>query len=231
MNGPMNVLVVYGRLYVDCLVKALRAVGRNLWTVVLPLLLGVIFAVAAMLVGGLGLIGGLLLGLVQCAIVSAYLYFVGEVVSGSKVSLTELKRSFGAYFWSVINLFFVFWIARMLIVLLLQKPELVLVLTAVAAFAFNAAPEVIYQRGTYGGLQTLQESWSFLKENWLPWFLPNLPMIAGLIALTSLSPLSGLISWLVVGPIVHVAMVFRGFLFRELAGSSHRQRMYRFRNS
>ncbi|MGA9526232.1 MAG: hypothetical protein WBV82_32530 [Myxococcaceae bacterium] len=228
----MNVLVVYGRLYVDCLVKALRAIGRNLWTVVLPLLLGVIFAVAAMLLGGLGgLIGGILLGLVQSAVISAYLYFVGELVSGSKVSLSELKRSFGAYFWSVLNLFFVFWVARLLIVLLLQKPELVLVLTAVAAFAFNAAPEVIYQRRTYGGLQTLQESWSFLGENWLPWFVPNLPMIAGLLALTSLSPLSGLISWLVLGPIAHVAMVFRGFLFRELAGSSHRQRMFRYRNA
>ncbi len=235
----MNVLAVYGRLYVDALVKALRAISRNLWTLILPVILGVLFVAAGIILGGLGLgiIGGMILALVRAAVFSAYLYFVGEVVSGSQVSLGELKRSFGTYFWSVINLFFIVWIAEFLLAAFLrgaQGAQLLAVLSAVAAIAFNAAPEVIYQRGTYGGIQTLQESWSFLKENWLPWFIPNAPLIVALVALTGapaiMPPIPTLGLGLVLAPLAHVAMVFRGFLFKDLVGSSHRQRMFRYRN-
>jgi hypothetical protein len=238
----MNAISVYTRLYVDSLVKAFQAIRKNLWTLLLPPLLWILLMVAASVAGQFGgPVGGIIFGLVIDAIFSAYLYFVGELVCGSKVSLNELKRSFGAYFWAVLNLLFVLFVARFILGNVLRGPtgtQIYMVTTAVAAIAFNAVPEVLYQRGTHGGLQTLQESWRFLQENWLPWFIPNAPLIVALVALTGTSALLSPITsfafsiWgLLLGPLAHVAMVFRGFLFAALARSSHRQRMFQYRNA
>jgi hypothetical protein len=233
----MTVAAVYTRLYGDCLFKALRAIRKSLWTLVLPAGVGIGAILAIQVVGGLrlGLIGGIVVALLFDALFSAYLYFVGELVSGSKVSLAELKRSFGAYFWSIVSLMFVIFIARFLLSALMRGPQGALlyeVLALVAFIAFNAAPEVIYQRGTHGGLQTLQESWAFLKENWLPWFLPNAPLFLVLILFGQGGVLSTLLVMaIVLAPVLHVVFVFRGFLFKELAGTSHRQRMFRYKNA
>jgi hypothetical protein len=45
----------------------------------------------------------------------------------------------------------------------------------------------------------------------------------------SFFPFAALTIPLVFGVLLHVVMVFRGFLFQELDGSTHRQRMYKFR--
>ena len=42
----------------------------------------------------------------------------------------------------------------------------------------NAAPEVIYQRGSRGGLETVQRSVRFLQANWIEWGIPNLLILA-----------------------------------------------------
>ncbi|HZH04706.1 MAG TPA: hypothetical protein VEY30_13050, partial [Myxococcaceae bacterium] len=106
-------------------------------------------------------------------------------------------------------------------------------LTLVAVVLLNAAPEVIYQRGTYGGLATIQESVSFLQANWLEWLLPNLVLGGALYAVWAYMPLAGLVGLVATtalgGALLHVGMLFRGHLFGELVGSSHRQRMFRYR--
>jgi hypothetical protein len=235
----MNEIAVYLRMYADCLVKAAQAIRKNLWTLLLPVVLTVLVSLARTVLSPFGgLIGGIILGLVLDAIFSAYLYFLGELVCGRKVSLNEFKQSFGAYFWSVLNLAFVWWIAHWILGGILRGPggtQLLLVTDALAFIAFNAVPEVLYQKGTSGGLQTLQESWSFLKENWLPWFIPNAPFILALLAFTgslSITSLLGSIGLaLVFGPLAHIAFVFRGFLFAALSRTSHRQRMFQYRNA
>jgi hypothetical protein len=160
------------------------------------------------------------------------------MVCGRKVSLNEFKHSFGAYFWSVLNLAFVWWVAHWILGAVLRAPpgsQLMMVTDALAFIAFNAVPEVLYQKRTWGGLQTLGESWGFLKENWIPWFIPNAPFIVALLAFTgtlSITSLLGSVGLaLVFGPLVHVALVFRGFLFAALSRTSHRQRMFQYRNA
>lgn len=235
----MNEITVYTRMYADCLVKALQSIRKNLWTLLLPSALMVLASLARTLLGQMGgLVGGILYGLALDAIYSAYLYFLGEVVSGSKVSVNDFKRSFGAYFWSVLNLAFIWYVGRLILGMLLRGPsevQLMMATTAIAVIAFNAAPEVLYQKGTSGGLQTLQESWRFLKENWLPWFIPNAVLIVcllGMMAAVMYLPVLLLLGMaLVLGPLAHLAMVFRGFLFAALSRGSHRQRMFQYRNA
>jgi len=230
----MKVLVVYARLYAECLRQALAGLKKNAWTLLLPAVLSIALDESSALVAGLRLpfVGGLLLTLFMAALASCYLYFVGEVVSHSKVSVNEMGRSIGAYFWSIINLGFVLWIAQLLADMLLGKAPngalLMRGLTWVVLVLLSAAPEAIYQRGTYGGLATVQKSISFLQQHWIEWLLPSAAFV---LLLWELPTLPRFADALLKGAIFHVGMVFRGHLFAALDGSTHRQRMFKYRGS
>ena len=235
----MNVLTVYLRIYADAFRQALTGIRNNAWTVLLPI--GLLYAnsLASGLVLSIPYLGQFLVWIVWAAAASCYLYFVGEVVAKSRVKLDEFGRSIRAYFWSVANLFFVFWIATLVISLLVpppQQPVFTRLLFLAAAILLNAAPEVIYQRGSYGGLETAQRSINFLQANWIEWGIPNLLLLALWYflppnPLAMLGAIGSILEAVIEGAFVHLVMVFRGFLFAALDGTSHRQRMYRYRSS
>jgi hypothetical protein len=225
----MKVLKVYLRIYADCFGKAFSSIGKNPWTLLLPVAVMLGARVAGLLAAQLGVLAGLLVALATAALFSSYLYFVRELIHTARVSLRELRNSIGAYFWSILNVFFVIWLARLALSLLVGRTPnagaLMLALWIVAVVALNATPEVIYLRGTYGGLQTIAASWEFLKAHWIPWFAVNVPLLAA-VALVWLYLPWPFLDDVIVGAALHVAMVFRGYLFRALDGSSHRQRMF-----
>lgn len=236
----MKVVLVYLRLYGECLRKAGQGLAKNLWTVALPFALLLSFVLlAGLLVRALGIVGGFAAALLRSAVVSCYLYFVGEIVAHSRVSLSEFRTSIGAYFWSAVNLFFLFWMAELVLGFALagnpRSGVIYLALTLAALVLLNAAPEVIYQRGTRNGLETVQRSVKFIQENWIEWFIPNALALAALwyaFSLTAMLPWPiDLAGYLGVSLVFHLLMVFRGHLFRALDGSSHRQRMFRYRTA
>lgn len=238
----MNVLTVYLRIYADAFRQALAGIGKNAWTLLLPIGLFVGWRyVLGLLVGlglGSGILGSIVMGLLLCAVVSCYLYFVGEVVAKSRVKLDEFGRSIRAYFWSVANLLFVYWIASLVIGLAGPNPSFAFdeLLWWASVILLNAAPEVIYQRGSYGGLETVQRSIKFLQANWIEWGIPNLVIVGAWYFLRHRSGLVDqyvppLLTSILEGALVHLVMVFRGHLFAALDGTSHRQRMYRYRSS
>ena len=220
----MQVLKVYLRIYAECFRKAFAAIGKNAWTLLLPMLVSIGVSLAVGLAAQFGPLAGVLTGLATAALFSSYLYFVRELIHSARVSLRELQRSIGAYFWSIINVLFVTWLAEWVLSRVLTGAFLDALLI-VAVVALNATPEVIYLRGTYGGLQTIAASWQFLKAHWIPWFAVNVPLLAavGLLRLYVPWPI---LDDVIAGSALHVAMVFRGNLFRALDGSSHRQRMF-----
>ena len=225
----MNALKVYLRLYRECVRRSMASIGKNPWTLLLPSAVLLAREWAGQLAAPLGIVGGILVSLATAALASSYLYFVGELVQGGRVSLKELQRSFGAYLWSIVNVLFVVWIASLALQLFLggapQGAAILYALWVVALVALNAVPEVIYLRGTHGGMQTVAASWDFLKAQWIPWFAVNVPVLAAVGFVGALVPVP-ILGELVVGAALHVAMVFRGNLFRALDGSSHRQRMF-----
>jgi hypothetical protein len=238
----MKVLTVYLRIYADAFRQALTGIGKNVWTLLLPIGLFVggryVLVLLVSLGLGSGLLGGIIGGLLLCAVVSCYLYFVGEVVAKSRVKLDEFGRSVGAYFWSVANLFFVYWIASLVIGLIGPGTGFAFdeLLWWASVILLNAAPEVIYQRGSYGGLETVQRSVKFLQANWIEWGIPNLLVVGAWYYLRHESLVVDqyvppLLLAALEGALVHVVMVFRGHLFAALDGTSHRQRMYRYRSS
>jgi hypothetical protein len=232
----MSFLMVYGRLYRECAERTVAGLRKNAWTLVLPVPLFWTWILLAGVSGFLGgMIGGILMALILDGLVSCYLYFTGEVVSMSRVRINELRRSIGAYFWSVVNLNFLLFIVNYLLDLLLRgNPNArygYLLVHLLMAVLLNPAPEVIYISGTYGGVATIQRSIAFIQANWIEWFVPNLAF--GAIAYFTLpllmAPQLAIVSSFLLGALVHVAMVFRGHLFKALDGTSHRQRMYRYR--
>lgn len=231
------IFLAYTRLYAQALANALSAIGRNLWTLVLPMGLLLCLQILAAPAALMGMAGGLLLSLAKSAACSIYTYFVAEVVAKNRVGLGDLRTSIGAYFWTWINLFFVLWIVDLLLgpmSLTEEGQRLRLALSMLELVVLNAAPEVIYLKRTSGGLDTIQRSFVFLQENWIEWFVPNAAILGvvwlvrvGTIPL-NLLPFSNLTLPVVAGVLLHVVMVFRGFLFQSLDGSTHRQRMFRF---
>jgi len=234
----MRVLTVYGRIYADCLRQALTGIRKNPWTLLLPVGLLLANSVASSLVLSLGSIGRFLVWIVTAAAMSCYLYFLGEVVAKSRVRPGEFAKSVGPYFWSVANLFFVFWVAQLLLSFLTsgtpQAPTFAILLDLAAFILLNASPEMIYQRGSYGGLETTRRSIAFLQANWIEWGIPNL-LFLGLFwwfpdeQLQTLGTVGWVLDDILKGALFHLAMVFRGHLFAALDGTSHRQRMYRWR--
>jgi hypothetical protein len=233
----MATIIVYARLYAACVASAARAIGRSPWTLLLPMMLFAARFIAATLLMGIPLLGGILLAFAIDALISCYFYFVSELVAGSRVQLSELKKSIGAYFWSVLNVMFVIWLVQFFLGGALRHNPQAPVIQAIVYFAafvlLNAVPEVLYSRGTYGGLATIQGSIAFIHANWIEWFVPNLLFGAAFYfgvpwieAMAVPWPLVAILE----GALLHVIMVFRGFLFQELDKSSHRQRMYRWRN-
>jgi hypothetical protein len=239
----MNILVVYARLYWECLRKAILGIRKSPWTLLLPVALLIAYVLAQNLLGslrlggGFGFVAGILMVFVQAALISCYLYFVGEVVSQSRVRVSEFGRSIGTYLWSVVNLGFVLWVASFLIGMLFRTNAgaAYLLLVLASLILLNPAPEIIYLRGTYGGLATVQRSIAFVQQNWIEWFIPNLPLVAlGYLISPWLFAQPDLLSFfalaIAVGALFHVAVVFRGHLFQALDGSTHRQRMFRYRS-
>src|SRR5262249_23412961 len=176
---------------------------------------------------------------VRAALISCYLYFTGEVVSQSRVRISEFGRSIGTYLWSVVNLGFVLWLATFLLSLVLRTNLQLAYLFEqlfwlASLILLNPAPEIIYLRGTYGGMATVQRSIAFVQQNWIEWFAPNIPLAAlAYFTAAAFDPpytVRSLIAAVPIGAFFQLAMVFRGHLFLALDASSHRQRMSRYRS-
>ncbi len=225
----MTSLKVYLHLYAECIRKSFTAIGKNPWTLLLPGLILFVRAWAAQLAYTLGMLGGIVVTLATAALFSSYLHFASELVQGGRVSGRDLQRSFGAYLWPVVNVFFVVWLASLAFELLLggnrNGAALLYALWIVTLVALNTVPEVIYLRGSHGGMQTIAANWEFLKAQWIPWFAVNVPLL-GALTLIAWHVRAPIVGTTLLGAAIHVAMVFRGNLFRALDRTSHRQRMF-----
>lgn len=234
-------ITVYLRIYGRALVDALVAIGRNLWTLVLPIGLVLAWLTLGKLVSPMGYAGGFILSLARSAVFSIYTYFLDQLVGKQRVGLSDLKTSIGAYFWTWINIFFVLWIIDLLLgpmTVTADGQTLRQALSMMELIILNAAPEVVYLKRTSGGLDTIQRSFQFLQECWIEWFVPN-ALILGVVwfgltrglSILSAFPMPIVTVPILLGALLHVVMVFRGYLFLMLDGSTHRQRMYKYRGS
>ncbi|MBY0249292.1 MAG: hypothetical protein K2Q17_16655 [Nitrospiraceae bacterium] len=161
--------------------QALQATWRSLmrsWVTVAALIgFALLFVGAARIVGSLGMIGGVLLGLVNALLVGATLRLIEQSLSAARtIQLTDVTESFGHYFWDVIGVGFVLWLPMMALDMGTQaNPYGGFLSSAVMLLLFillNAAPEVIYQIRHDSPLDVFKASYEFVLEHWIEWFLP-----------------------------------------------------------
>lgn len=228
-------------LYATAVRRSWESLLKN-WVVSLaPWAYATLLSILAVLVAPLGIIGGLVLGVATQACLSSGLHLVKNIVESGRADIKDFTNGFTVYLWELLGIAFILWIPlRLLAMVLASAPNGALIygLVQLALYILlNPVPELVYQTRS-SGLDLISDSYNFIVENWLEWFLPNVVLtIAGIFALNVLSATtSGLpavvqifIIALGMGLCLSYFMIFRGFLFADLYGSTRRSRAYRYK--
>ncbi len=169
--------------------SALRATVQSFirsWMIAVAVVLFAGLMVAATTIAApLGLLGGFMLGAVNALLIGSTLHLIEQAVRGARhLAFHDIWDSVGQYFWDVIGLGFVLWVPMML----LEKgmtanpngPFLAAAIFLLLFILLNPAPEVIYQVRHDSPLDVIRESYEFVIENWIEWFLPLAIIVAPL---------------------------------------------------
>jgi hypothetical protein len=236
----MKIIEVTLWLYATAARQAWQSVAKNWVVSFAPLAYGMILSAAGSLALPFGILGGIFLALVSQACVSSGLFLIDNIVRIGRTNFDDFVKGFTVYLWELVRIAFILWIPmRIASVALAGVPNgaLIYALIQLALYILlNPVPEFIYQTRT-SGLELISASYNFVVENWIEWFLPNIVMtVAGYFVLQLLElfayKLPGFLQLFVLafgfGLCLTYFMVFRGFLFRELHGSTRRSRVFRY---
>jgi hypothetical protein len=204
--------------------------------------------------------GGFVLGLVVALVLSLYLYTVAAGVSREQLQFREAAQHGFELFGPTLSVLFAFFLLNITADLITRSPEVMwlrMVVNLLLAVLFNCVPEVIYQRPS--GMGTMfAESFEFMRENFVEWFLPLLVLLLPLgvikqgavltlgITLLTINPLEMIQSfmlwfsdplllvgywWLTITLLfcAYFSFIFRGQLYRQLSSSTRRKRIYQER--
>ncbi len=258
------------KLYQQALRATFSSLTRNWILIAAVVILAILMFVITGVATSLGMLGGFLMGAANAFAVGALLSLVEQAVMTTRPMTWEnLWKAAGQYFWDVISIGFIVWVPLQFLEIGMQaNPNGPVIVSAVFFLLFlllNPIPEIIYQVRLGSPLDSLKESYEFVIENWIEWFLPlavilapfglsfffvisaqgarligldflqllQLPfaVLAQLFQLLGFSSSLATVILLTLTPIgVVVMMLFRGFLFSALHGSSRRQRQFRARS-
>jgi hypothetical protein len=228
-------------LYRTALRRSWESLLKN-WVVSLaPWAYGALLSVVAVVVAPLGILGGLVLGVATQACISSGLYLIKNIVESGRANVRDFINGFTVYLWELLGIAFILWIPMRVLAMALESAAnggLIFALIQIAVYILlNPLPELVYQTRS-SGVTLISESYNFIVENWLEWFLPNIVLtIAGYLILQAFAAvttgLPGVVQIFItavgMGLCVSYFMIFRGFLFAELYGSTRRSRAYRYK--
>ena len=265
MNGNALVAATLN-IYQQVVKETIRKLGRGWWIALLPLLYTPLIFLAANFFGRLGFAGGLLVGLVMVVCTGSYLYFIDGIVHGQRVRPQELLDSWRPHFGSVITILFFLTIVRLFLSMIpggASSQALYVLVHLVMPILLSPVTEIIYQ-GRSDGFAMIQESFEFLRESGVEWFVPLIALVLVVSVTLVLPPIAlasslffpldilampmqlgrsmfmsfGIGFWNSASEIMwalgssfllYAVMIFRGLLFKALAGGTRRQRIYRAR--
>lgn len=207
--------------------------------------IGLLFIMSFLLSGPIGIFGGIIMTIVESALISSYLYVLNNVIAYNRFRWKDIKYGITYYIWKVYGVIFAFYIGSMLINLLsnIFGPlfySFYWIIPIAVFILFNPLPEGIYlkDRDTLG---TLSYCLEFMKENWLNWLLSNsMFFLLAYISLSGMMSLAAsaaigmrptdilllLLLFFITGIIVSIGMLFRGNLFVLLSTSTIRKRQF-----
>ncbi len=229
-------------MYANAFWRSWECAARNWVVSFAPVAYGIILAVIASLVAPLGIVGALLFSLASQACVSSGLFLIKNMVENNKADFNDFLKGFTVFLWELLGIAFILWIPlRVLSMGLATAPNgaLIYFLVKLALYILlNPVPEFIYQTRA-SGLELISSSYNFIVENWIEWLIPNIVLFAlGYFLLELLEPLlfglPGFVALFLYAFIAGLAltyfMIFRGFLFAQLHGTTRRSRLYRYKS-
>jgi hypothetical protein len=170
-------------LYHSALRATIQSFIRSWIVAIAVVLFAAVMVLATSLVAPLGLLGGFFLGVVNALLIGSTLGLIEEAVRGTRrLGFQDIRDSFGRHFWDVIGLGFVLWVPLMLLEQgMMANPNGPFLAAAIFLLLFillNPAPEVIYQVRHDSPLDVIRESYEFVVEHWIEWFLPLAVVVA-----------------------------------------------------
>lgn len=233
----------------DALSKTMGSIKKHWMIIFTGIVYMIINAIMYTLVftlfrGPLSLIAGIILAFFSAMMISNYLYLLHCVVLYDRLTIQDFKDGFLYFMWKIYSVFFVAWIASMLLNIVTaslgKMGGVFATIVQISVFVFlNALPETLYQKNMET-LDGLAYSLDFARENIVNWFVPNLLMygilylVTGNVILnlftTSLpfvggSPI-GIGMYLLGQLLFSFVMVYRGHLYKILSTSNPRKRMF-----
>lgn len=194
-----------------------------------------------LLSGPVGIFSGIIIAILQSALISSYLFVLGNVIVYNRFRWKDARYGLTNYLWKVYGIFFIFYISSMVLGLLANiiGPMIYTiywVLPLIILLLLNPLPEAIYIKDR-DPLDTIISTFGFMKENWLNWLIPNIVFMFLIYSFTNnifssgfLGRGSGGISWFIMliatGIVISVGMLYRGHLFVLLDGSTRRKRQF-----
>ena len=165
------------QLYRQVLLATWKSVTNNWLLVPAVVMLAVLMFFVTGVAVSLGLVGGLVLGVANAFVVGAFLSLLEQaVLSSRRMVWGDLWSVAGHYFWDVITIGFIVWVPLQLLELGMRAnpygPAIVSAVFLLLFIVLNPVPELIYQGRTGASLETLKDSYEFVLENWIEWFLP-----------------------------------------------------------
>jgi len=236
----MNILSDLLNTNRDVLKKTIQTVGKN-W-MLYPVTFGVWLASmwVMQMAGAFGMLAGIFLWLADSVLLAGYAYAMERVVRYQKFQIQDLKIGVSIYFRKVLILVMIvnmgFIAIGMLVSIFAPFGIYLSLICVLAAFLFlNPLPEATYLRQWSEG-ETIFNSYKFIHENWIDWFLPMIPMvlilfggmISGIGAVShGILPSWGF--WFSLGLqalLLPFFMVYRGYLFDTLSRTTRRKRQF-----
>ena len=165
------------QVYRQVIQATIRSFLRGWIITVAVVAFAVLMILVTTLASQLGMLGGLMIGAANAFVIGAILHLVEQVVLGArKIQWGDIPQSAGQYFWDVISVGFLVWFPLLILQMALQaNPYGPVLATAVFFLIFvllNPVPEVIYQSRQSSAIDVVRESYEFVLENWIEWFLP-----------------------------------------------------------
>lgn len=183
------------RLYQNALKGAVRSFLQSWVLVIAMILFAVLLALVTTVALRLGMLGGFLLGFANAFVVGWTLSLLEQAIKGTRrLWWPDIWGSAGNYFWDVITIGFIIWVPLQVLELGMQTnpygPAIVSAVFLLLFILLNPIPEVLYQGRHTSSLDAFKESYEFVMENWVEWFLPMAIVLAPL-GLTFFFSISG----------------------------------------
>ena len=174
MQGFLQATV---RLYHQSLLATFHSFRQSYILIPIVVAFTLSLALITSIIAPLGMFGGLILGAMNALIIGSTLSLTEQAIRHTRqLQWRDVPTSMGQYFWEVISVGFMVWFPLLFLEMGLQaNPYQPLIATGVFFLMFvllNPVPEVIYQSRKGSALEIIQESYEFVLENWIEWFLP-----------------------------------------------------------